>query len=430
MKELGPDMDDFCWPQADGKAVDESLCYHACRYREAQLGFDKENYKNIPRVVNVLERVYSCTKVVYNGWPTDFKKFVMDGIDWNSSPGWPWRRQYPTNRDLFGFDGIDTMPERLAMVETAVRQRWNSLLDFPACDPIFLFIKPEPHKRSKAEKQSWRLISGVGLTDSLIDRILYGNWLDEMIRRHKEIPSKAGWAPNGGGYKWLAKAFRGKTPISIDKSSWDWTVGPWHVQVLRSLLPRMIFKRNVEWDRVFNNRFLACFGEGNPIFKPSCGCEFIQLVDGIMKSGMLGTIGFNSIWQVANHVAVGGSEYDLIFSLGDDTVQEKMCDVQSYIDRMRGLGCIIKEYEIGFPIVFGGHSLTENGCVPAYVSKHMFLLKYLNEKVGPETLDSYRHLYALDDNVSAFLEDLALEKYGPSDLLSREYLRDWYMALE
>jgi len=430
MHIIAPDMDGYSWPDVDGAAVDESLCFHSCRYREALCNFDMRNYEKIPSVVRQLERIYSSTKVVYDGWPKNFKKFVMSRVDWNSSPGWPWKKNYPTNRDLFGFDGIDVQEDRMVMFESAVKQRWIDLINRPVSDPIFVFIKQEPHKQSKVDKKSWRLISGVGLTDTMIDAILYGNWLDSMIAKHREIPSKAGWAPSGGGFAWLAKSFRDKTPISIDKSSWDWTVGPWHIMLLEKLLPRMIFGKDEEWCSVFKNRFFSCFGAGGPVFKPSCGCEFNQLVDGIMKSGMLGTIGFNSIWQVAIHLAAGGSEDDLIFSLGDDTVQEKPRDVSTYIQNLTGLGCIIKEYDLGFPIIFGGHVITENSCVPAYRAKHMYLLKYLEENVGVETLDSYRHLYALDSEVSIFLEKLMLRKYGPSDMLSQEYLREWYLAMD
>lgn len=430
MSALAPDMDGYLWPPVDGEAIDVSLCYHARRFVESCSHLDVTFYDKIGSIVNTLERIYSCTKVSYNGWPSDFGKFIRDSVDWNSSPGWPWKRSYPTNRDLFGFDGVAVLPERVAMVEAAVYQRWMDLTSRPVADPIHLFIKQEPHKKSKAEKLSWRLISGVGLTDSLVDRLLYGNWLDKLIESWPEIPSKAGWAPQLGGFKWLSKAFRGKTPVSIDKSSWDWTVNSWHVNVIKRLVPRMIFGRGDGWDSVFENRILALYGAGHPIFKPSCGCEFVQLVDGIQKSGMLATIGFNSIWQVAVHLAAGGTEDQLLFSLGDDTVQEKPRDLTGYVEKLSKVGALVKEVDVGWPIVFGGHKITEDVCLPAYRGKHMFALSYLDEKVGFETLESYRHLYALDDEVSPFLEQLVIRKYGVKNVLSREYLRDWYLAME
>lgn len=319
---------------------------------------------------------------------------------------------------------------RVKMIEDAVVRRWNELLDEPTADPIFLFVKPEPHKKSKVEKRSWRLISGVGITDNIIDRILYGDWLDCMIRKWIEIPSKAGWAPQRGGFNWISKAFRGVEPMCIDKSSWDWTVQGWHVDVLQQLIPRMIFGTTEEWQRVFDNRIKAMFYPGVPRFKTTCGCEFVQLVKGILKSGGLGTIGFNSILQFADHLAIGGSEKSIFFSLGDDTAQESEQRNDIYLEALKETGALVKEVDFGFPLRFGGHDMHEGFCTPAYRQKHAFELHYLDTKVAFETIESYRHLYALDPEVSIYLEQQALKMFGPSNVLSRQYLRDWYLALE
>jgi len=382
------------------------------------------------KIVQKVERQYCSTKVRWKGWPVDFRKLIVSNIEWNASPGWPWKKHYPTNRDLFLFDGFNVDPIRLAMVETAVRQRWDELLNGVVADPIFCFIKPEPHKVSKADRKAWRLISGVGLTDTLIDRILYGDWLEEMIKRWIEIPSKAGWSPQQGGFKWLAKSFRNKTPMSIDKSSWDWTVNEWHVAILEMLVPRMLFDLTDDWRTVFRNRMRALFHAGFPTFKMTCGCEFQQLITGIMKSGSLGTIGFNSICQFADHLAAGGEETDLFFCLGDDTAQEAVKDVARYLENLRRTGALVKEVEMGFPLKFGGHDIDEERSIPSYRSKHMFNLTYLDPELAFETIDSYRHLYALDPEVSGYLEKEALTNFGPSNLLSREYLREWYLSLE
>jgi len=431
LERLSPGyFSEFVWPKVDTKAVDESLCYHAKRFVEASSQLDQSLMTKTTGIVQKLERMYSSTKVVWKGWPSDFRKFIVSSVDWNSSPGWPWKAHWTTNRDLFGFDGVNVDPLKLAMVENAVRLRWEELKIGVVADPIFPFVKPEPHKVSKADRKAWRLISGVGLTDTLVDRILYGDWMDEMIERWIEIPSKAGWSPQQGGFKWLAKSFRDKVPLSVDKSSWDWTVNEWHVAILERLVPRMLFGIGDDWNAVFRNRMRALFHAGFPVFKMSCGCKFEQLVTGIMKSGCFGTIGFNSICQVASHLSAGGSETDLFFSLGDDTVQEMVKDLVVYMSALKATGAIVKEADVGFPIKFGGHDFSEDGCEPSYRSKHMFLLRYLDADVAAETLDSYRHLYALNEEVGDFLEKETLRLFGPKDVLSRDYLREWYLSLE
>nr|WKV33168.1 MAG: RNA-dependent RNA polymerase [Riboviria sp.] len=430
MRELGPEMDDYVWPDCSYAAMDKSLCYHSRRFLESKNQVDDAMFDKIPYVVNTVERVYARTKVVWDGFPRDWDKFIREGVDWNSSPGWPWKRQYPTNRDLFGFDGVNLLPERVEMVRAAVEARWSKLRDEPYADPIHLFIKQEPHKRSKAKKEAWRLISGVGLTDTLVDRILYGAWLDKLIEDWPFIPSKAGWAPSANGFKFLTRKYRNREPVSIDKSSWDWTVGEWHIRVLTELVPRMVFRGGEDWDKVFHNRMKATYHAGYPRFKPGCECEFTQLVTGIQKSGSLNTIGFNSICQFADHIAAGGDENDAFDSLGDDTAQEMVADLEHYLDQLRKTGAIVKEIDRGWPIKFGGHEMTEEKSIPCYRGKHMFALLHLDDRFGPETLDSYRHLYALDPEMSDFLERLTLKMYGPKNVLSQQHLRDWYLAID
>lgn len=431
MRVLGGKFEDeFSWPETDIAAIDESLCYHANKQANSIERLDLEYLKPVSYVVDQMELHYQTTKVVYTGWPQDFGKFIRENVDWNASPGYPWKKNYPTNRDLFGFDGVQCDPLRVAMVEMAVRTRWNELLEQPKADPIHCFVKPEPHKKSKVQKRSWRLISGVGLTDTLVDRILYGNWLDKMVKKWNEIPSKAGWTPSRGGYKWLVRTFGPRTPMSIDKSAWDWTVNYWHVSILEHFLPRMIVGRDVEWNDVFRNRIQALFMAGYPVFKFQCGCEFTQLVTGIMKSGCLGTIGFNSLWQYASHVAIGGNPDSVFHALGDDTSQEEVSQVELYIQNLAKTGAEVKEVDIGYPLKFGGHEISFQGCKPAYRQKHLFSLLYAEEKVLRETLESYQYLYALDYQMLLFIQTMMVQIFGPESILSEEYLKNWYNALE
>ncbi len=230
----------------------------------------------------------------------------------------------------------------------------------------------------------------------------------------------------------MAKSFRMKQPMSIDKSSWDWTVNSWHVSVIEKLIPRMVLKHGDEWKKVFENRIKALFYGGYPVFKGNCGCSFHQLLTGIMKSGCLGTIAFNSIWQVATHLAAGGDPDDVFYSLGDDTVQESVKNLEEYLASVRKTGCIVKEVDIGWPIKFGGHEFDEKTCVPSYRGKHMFNLLHLDPTpvISRSTLDSYQHLYSLDKEPLQFLHNLVLDFYGPEAILSEEYLDDWYRKLE
>ena len=227
----------------------------------------------------------------------------------------------------------------------------------------------------------------------------------------------------------MAKAFRGKVPWSIDKSAWDWTVNSWHVAVIRLLIPRMILRINTEWETIFSNRMRSLFDAGYPVFKFPCKCEFRQLVTGIMKSGCLGTIGFNSIWQVAGHIASGGDPEDVFFSLGDDTAQEDPL-VPDYLEKLRCTGAVVKEVDTGYPIKFGGHEFNEDVSRPAYAGKHMFNLLHLEEVDAEATLDSYQYLYTMHQEGLDLIQDVVLDLFGPQKVLSKPYLMNWYNGYE
>ncbi len=425
-------QEEYVWPETDAEAVDESLCYHARMHQQAEKQVDIDFVNtNFEKLLRRMEDLFGPSKVVMGGWPEDFEKFVIKSVDWNASPGWPWRQWAPTNRDVFGFDGLRCDPVKLKMVEQAVARRWVQLESEPEADPIYIFIKPEPHKISKKLKKSWRLISSVGLTDTLIDRILYGNWLDKMIDVCLEIPAKAGWTPQRGGYKWMSKVFRNSQPLSIDKSCWDWTVLEWHVRFLERFVPCMVLFTNSEWKTVFLNRMKALFYKGEVKYKLNCGCVFTQLVTGIQKSGCLGTIGFNSLWQAADKEVATNFEDTILFSLGDDTVEEQpKMPLQHYLNNLRRTGAIVKEYDLGFPIKFGGHEFTETTCVPSYTAKHMYNLLHLDEQVAEETLTSYQFLYGFEENIRPFVQKLALEVAGPPAVLSDNYLWNWYTGID
>ncbi len=431
MNKLSPDYaEHYVWPNMMSEDLDDSLCFHARMHAKARALCDFGwIYSNFFKLLHCLEDLFRPSKVVWDGWPADFEKFIVDSVDWTSSPGWPFKKNYPTNKELFGFDGLHCDPLRLKMVESAVRSRWNTLKEKPEADPIYVFIKPEPHKISKRDKKSWRLISGVGIVDTLVDRILYGKWLDRLITKWSEVPSKAGWTPQMGGFIWMSKVFQ--NPCSIDKSAWDWTVQEWHIVLLKLFIPRMILKTTSEWLTVFNNRMKSLYHPEYVRYKPNCGCEFKQLVIGIQKSGCLGTIGFNSVWQVADHLLASDFSDDKIFALGDDTVQEMPCTgLDAYIANLRRTGAIVKEADVGFPIKFGGHEFTQTTCVPSYRDKHMFLLRHLDDKVSSETLTSYQYLYALDSDVLDLIQDVVVAKHGPEEVISEQYLREWYLGAE
>jgi len=369
----------------------------------------------------------------------EFEQMVLETVDWTTSPGWPYRDSFSTNGELFGWDGVGVRPDRVMMMQEAVKQRIDVLRGDIEADPIYLFIKPEPHTKRKLDMGAYRLISGVGVIDRLVDEILYGRFLAKMVKNWEVIPNKAGWTPQMGGYRWVLD--RIVKPAAVDKSAWDWTMQGWIVKILEKLLVRLMKFRKIrgsdvmeEYERILKNRFMALFLY--PTYKTAGGNVVEQRVYGIQKSGCLGTIGFNSIAQVALHLLAvirSVAPVPLPMALGDDTIQDihqlKREEWDRYIEELGKTGCIIKEVEYRF--LFAGHEMFRTHVEPCYREKHLYTLIYAGGEELPELLMSYQFLYgySLDQDMRDVILEL-IRQYNPLQERSEAYIRNWYRGDE
>ena len=75
-------------------------------------------------------------------------------------------------------------------------------------DPIKVFVKQEPHKMSKIKQERYRLISGVSLVDTLVDRLLL-QWLAQNVVEHVgETPSRIMISSIVGNFKLILEIRR------------------------------------------------------------------------------------------------------------------------------------------------------------------------------------------------------------------------------
>jgi len=295
-----------------------------------------------------------------------------------------------------------------------------------------LFVKDELHKRRKVEDGAFRLISSVSLTDTLVDRILFGDFFDNCYRPEgfSTTPNKAGWTPYLGGYKWLARKYRRCKVLFADKKSWDWTMQEWVAYVLMVVMVRIcgfseLRKRQIE------HRMMALFCQ--PSFNVGGWLRFIQVLGGLMKSGCLGTIVWNGMAQVVLHLL---AELRTIFrfsgddpdTVGDDTLQRLMDDLDAYIRELNHAGCIARDYSTadlrdGGKLDFAGHFFNLEESIPAYNLKHMGCL-FEDSDFKMEQLESYMRLYTFDSDIYSRVCSWVHMLGGR--VFSREYMIDWY----
>lgn len=319
--------------------------------------------------------------------PDDFMKFshflrVIRDLDFSSTPGYPYRLAYPTNAIMFGysegsFTSCDRLMEIWEMVKLQIRARKS--------DPIYLFIKQEPHKVSKKGRK--RLISSVSIIDQIIDQMLFSDQ-NRIIYDDAPLGSvKAGWSMTNGGWKVLP--LQG---LSIDKTAWDWTVKPWLLDICLEFRKRTLRSDpGGMWYSLASWRYGELFNA--PTFVLPNGELRKQSWPGVMKSGCVNTIVDNSLMQQILHFRVC-LDLDIpigwIWSLGDDTRQSVPDRLDDYLEKISQFS-IVKESTRNCE--FAGYRVEKGRVEPLYKGKHAFLLLHCAPNVQEDVARSYSLLY-------------------------------------
>lgn len=353
-------------------------------------------------------------------WFDEQFDLAIQEIDWDSTPGCcSLKALGTTNREIFGWDGVSCDPERVEFVRGAVRARFDQLARGErVADPLNVFIKREPVKKSKEEKGAYRLISGVSLIDCLVDRILFGWLLRVCLDTVLETPSMIGWSPIRGGWRFITRFFAGKPVVSIDKQAWDWTVIEWMIKDFITFLKALPYNPPQWWLDMVQLRMELLYRYA--VFQFQDGTVLEQGEWGIQKSGSLLTIILNTVLQIMLHYRARPKKKTKILGMGDDTSQEEPDDLDGYIKALERLGPKIKEAKVQHWVEFAGFAFLQKSCVPAYWKKHMYTLKYSENPV--ETLQSYQILYAHDPEMFAYLE-AELARFGARYALPRHWCR-------
>lgn len=362
-------------------------------------------------------------------WFDEQFNLSLTELDWDSTPGLcSLRHLGTTNREIFGWDGIRVDPERYHIVKETVRCRFISLLEGnPVSDPLNVFVKREPHKVQKCLDGKYRLISGVSLVDTLVDRILFGWLLRAAAGNVLKTPCMLGWAPVRGGWRFLAYLFGFRSVTCMDKASFDWTVVAWMIEAALDFLLQLPVNAPEWWKKMVRLRFRLLYQDC--VYQFPDGTQVQQDVTGIQKSGCLLTLILNSFWQILLH-AYACLELDwdpfedMPLTLGDDTNQRwrrTVEELKAYALRLYELGSSIKSVAIQHWVDFAGFIVVGKSCIPAYWKKHLFKILYAENPV--ETLQQYQILYSHHLSFFEYLEK-ALVKLSPKDCLPLSWCRD------
>lgn len=352
----------------------------------------------------------AMTKDMNRWFDEQFDKAISE-IDMDSSPGCSALAVFgTTNKQIFNYKDGQVDPERVRMVKEVVRHRFDQLLKGEKqADPIKVFIKNEPHKVEKLKEERYRLISAVSLTDTIIDRILFG-WLQrKALAVVGSTPCLCGWTPLQGGWRYLRAWAKGMKVLSLDKRAFDWTVQAFMRYLWEEFLIGLGVNAADWWVRLVRIRMTLLFEEA--VFQFPDGEQVRQDSPGIMKSGCFLTLLLNSVAQSMLHylaqLRLGkrptANQPKVV---GDDTIQRTFDDVHDYEAVFKQLGIFVKRPAVKTWIDFVGFTISSKQCIPAYWDKHLFKLQYAKLE---DSIFSYQIIYANDPVMLKFYQQVAAE---------------------
>lgn len=350
----------------------------------------------------------------------------------DSSPGLPWMNVGTTNSDVFGYDMVRGY-QNVGELRLAVINRIQELQTGTSMDDIHAFIKDEPHKREKIETDRWRIISGMGATDQIVQRLFL-----EPIQKHLSTNPLITGAVMGlspfqpGAARFLAnkvlelRDFMGKPSkriYSADKKFHDWTKLPYEFECVREFLD-WLHDHESSWIRNIIGWIIRTIG-GEKVFD-LMGLKR-KTPNGIMISGCFVTLLLNTLFQLVMHYNAEALLEDKsgeqvfagdLLAGGDDTVQGE--PPPGYWDSIRELGATLKPLVVTDPRDFEFLGFVfyqeENGLQfrPAYPAKHGYTLSVATSEELQEVLVSYQWLYMYSPDRLKFIHSL-MEELGVAD---------------
>lgn len=358
---------------------------------------------------------------IFAAWVNNENRDTMR-MDPDSSPGLPWGG---TNGDRFKYEpGVGYSVEKLTELRTAVLIRIEELKGKPTLDPIFVFIKQEMHKRAKAKEGRWRLISGVGLTDQIVARILFEPFFDFLLEHPLEYKTAIGWGlTSHGSLSYMNHYLGGGKLQAADKSAWDWTVQPWVFDVFWLVMTRMHIGREQLWHTLMTSHLRAiCHHK-----RFDLAGKVVDGLPGIMPSGWFLTIAFNSIAQLILHAYADiNDEFEWPLTMGDDTIQPPASN--EYWERMTKTGAKIKDVVLARE--FCGFIFKQNSYHPSYIAKYNCKMNNIRPEVLKETLSSYQWLYAFEKERLRVIHQYMCAIGASALILTSEQMKERVLGLK
>lgn len=315
-----------------------------------------------------------------------------------STPGVPYNVLASSKGEIFERFG-DLVPvvffARLLKLMGDVPTDAVELVKGGYCDPIYTFVKDEPHKAEKLVDDRLRLISGVSVVDTLIERLLYGHQGEWELALHDCLQFKPGMGLHDEGKQRLYAemcAMQKVTPVtSTDISGWDWSVKGWLLDMDRDFRLKLNGAETGGWKKLVTGRFVC---HGLKVFCLPGGNLWAQTEPGVVPSGTYITSSGNSHMRCMAATLVNPCYPAYGIAMGDDMIEPT---AEQLVEKYRKLGFRVKGATLAPPGDF------------SFCSTH-FDGDWMGEPEGwRKTLVRFLHRKRSDPNIHMLRSQLAYD---------------------
>jgi hypothetical protein len=422
-------MKNWMMPPQTSSAVLASLKVQASRHIEAEEPDEKE----LERVLKIIEQTYPHTRypeslgetINWTALRQELIHILDHDVNLGASPGMPFKNTFSDINKLRVEELNTLITLTFRRIQTLLKTNLDDMTSSElvlqgACDPVFLFVKGEPHPLRKIKTQTWRLISSVSVVDQLIDRLLHSTQNNLEIGLWQYIPSKPGIGFTRKGCDSLRKDLHAKAGqgefAQADVQGWDWSIQGWELRLETEARIRLMRSQGTVAATLMRAR-THCLN--NPVYANSDGSMYTQDYEGVMKSGTYCTSSSNSRIRVMVSLLIGAR---WCIAMGDDSIEDPVPDAQS---KYLLLGHPLREYSRrkGDFEFCSRNFFTDGTSLPSDPTKSLYALA--SSKITLDRLEAYvEHVKdhpAREVHLAALRNDLMLD-ITPE---AYEFLQTW-----
>lgn len=321
-------MAEFCWPRRTADAELASLVLQAGKHKllDRPTNLEEIKMRMLPKYLRF--DLHPSCKEFNAELIKERLEWLVEHVNRDASPGLPWAVLGKTNAQLIDHHKellIDICVRRIKLLSDV---SLSDLYDMTAeerilkgyNDPSRMFVKDEPHKRTKVQEGRNRIIMSVSIADKLIQMYMRKFIHDLGIKNWKSVPNKPGISFDAETNKWMWKHVTENFQCSTDVSGFDFSYQEWDKEFEVDLKIALCNDPTPFWKHLMHASRICL---SNIVLSTSDGRLFKLTWKGLLLSGEYLTGECNSTVRnmKAEQVGSGPSE-----SMGDDCVEQAIND--------------------------------------------------------------------------------------------------------